>query len=249
MASVSSARVLVRSSYWASMAPHCVFTSATNERSVPRADSVSLISCFLMARSSSAFAFSSFLVSICLMPALISSVLAAANSSNCFREVASSSFSLPSSAEKSSLRPASTPSTLSTPSPRCRKAWKPSTSSRLILSWCFASTCCSRGRAAWPLDCRKAPASAPESAVCALSTPDMSPCRRRRSSKYSLFCCFLSAVAVSKAASFLATSSSVLSTSAFKRWLLDRRICTRSLLSRVASVASFTAFSLATVFS
>mmetsp|Transcript_7231 Transcript_7231/g.8987 ORF Transcript_7231/g.8987 Transcript_7231/m.8987 type:complete len:295 (+) Transcript_7231:657-1541(+) len=138
MASVSSARVFWRSSHCWSISAHCFFTSSTNDKSVPSAPSVSLISCFLMARSSSALAFSSFLVSICLVPALISSVFAAARASNCLIDVVSSSFNLATSAVKSSFKPVNTPMTPSTPSPRCRKASKVSLSSSDICSECLA---------------------------------------------------------------------------------------------------------------
>mmetsp|Transcript_16070 Transcript_16070/g.27318 ORF Transcript_16070/g.27318 Transcript_16070/m.27318 type:complete len:269 (+) Transcript_16070:833-1639(+) len=199
IASVSSARVFWRSSHWASMSAHCFFTSSTNDRSVPSAPWVSLISCFLMARSSSALAFSSFFVSICLVPALISSVFAAARASNCLMDVASSSLTFVISAEKSSFKPVKTPMTPSTPSPRCKKASKVSLSSADIFCECWARMVRS-GLAAPSLLCKKAVPSAGLSAVCAVATPCRLASRRSKSSTYSLFCCSRKAVAVSKAA-------------------------------------------------
>mmetsp|Transcript_22052 Transcript_22052/g.38747 ORF Transcript_22052/g.38747 Transcript_22052/m.38747 type:complete len:321 (-) Transcript_22052:148-1110(-) len=249
MASASSPRVFERSSHSASISAHCCFTSSMKEASAPKTPSVSLISCFLMARSSLVTALSSFFVSICLVPAWISADLAAANSSYCFTEAASSLPSVSNSDEKSSLSPVRTPTTPSTPSPRCRKDWKVSRSSLDSLSACLDIISLRTDRAAVPLAWRKAPASWLVKADLACSTPLRSPCSRSRSDRYSLFCCCRRSVAVSRAFSFLATSSSAFSISCFRRSLFAAKSSTRSFSSRVAAFASFTAFSFATVFS
>mmetsp|Transcript_137922 Transcript_137922/g.326801 ORF Transcript_137922/g.326801 Transcript_137922/m.326801 type:complete len:327 (+) Transcript_137922:878-1858(+) len=247
--SASSARIFWRSSHSASISAHCLFTSSAKDKSAPISASVSLIARFFWACSSLASARSPFFDSTMAVPALISALLAAESSVNCASDVSSSSFKVTSSCEKSSTRPSRTPFTPSKPSPRWRKEFRVSRSSLLSLAeWSFIS-CCSTGRTTPDFDCRKAPASGLLMADWALLTPERSPSRRSRSSMYSLFCCFRNSVAVSRAASFLATSSSAFSISPLRRSLWAASSSTRAFSSRAVVSASAAALVLASVFS